>query len=155
MVTALFCDLVGFTALGVGGPRGREHDARRYFALARTQIESYGGTVEKFIGDAVVGVFGVPVAHEDDPERAVRAGLRIVEAAEELRGRRRPAAAPGRDRYRRGAGAPGVRPGSGEGDPHRRRDQHRVSAPGGRTGDGGRGGRGDVRGDAAVFDTRS
>ena len=41
--------------------------------------------MEKFIGDAVVGVFGVPAAHEDDPERAVRAGLRIVEEAEELR----------------------------------------------------------------------
>ena len=45
-------------------------------------IESHGGTVEKFIGDAVVGVFGVPAAHEDDPERAVRAGLRLVEALE-------------------------------------------------------------------------
>ena len=45
-------------------------------------IESHGGTVEKFIGDAVVGVFGVPAAHEDDPERAVRAGLRIVQALE-------------------------------------------------------------------------
>ena len=45
-------------------------------------IESHGGTVEKFIGDAVVGVFGVPVVHEDDPERAVRAGLRIIEALE-------------------------------------------------------------------------
>ena len=47
-------------------------------------IEAHGGVVEKFIGDAVVGVFGVPAAHEDDPERAVRAGLRIVEDAEEL-----------------------------------------------------------------------
>jgi class 3 adenylate cyclase len=55
---------------------------RQYHAAARKVIESYGGTVEKFIGDAVVGVFGVPVAHEDDPERAVRAGLRIVEGLE-------------------------------------------------------------------------
>ena len=55
-----------------------------YSAMARAQIESHGGVVQKFIGDAVVGVFGVPAAHEDDPERAVRAGLRIVEAAEEL-----------------------------------------------------------------------
>jgi tetratricopeptide (TPR) repeat protein len=55
-----------------------------YFAMARNQIEGHGGTVEKFIGDAVVGVFGVPAAHEDDPERAVRAGLRIAEDAEEL-----------------------------------------------------------------------
>ena len=46
-----------------------------YFAMARTQIEAHGGVVEKFIGDAVVGVFGVPAAHEDDPERAVRAGF--------------------------------------------------------------------------------
>ena len=52
--------------------------------MARAQIEAHGGVVEKFIGDAVVGVFGVPAAHEDDPERAVRAGLRIVEEAEEL-----------------------------------------------------------------------
>lgn len=52
--------------------------------MARAQIESHGGIVEKFIGDAVVGVFGVPLAHEDDPERAVRAALRIVEGAEEL-----------------------------------------------------------------------
>ncbi len=55
-----------------------------YFAAARSAIESFGGAVEKFIGDAVVGVFGVPAAHEDDPERAVRAGLRIVEAVEGL-----------------------------------------------------------------------
>ena len=54
---------------------------RRWLAA---RIEAHGGVVEKFIGDAVVGVFGVPAAHEDDPERAVRAGLRIVEAAEEL-----------------------------------------------------------------------
>ena len=50
----------------------------------RARSRAHGGVVEKFIGDAVVGVFGVPAAHEDDPERAVRAGLRIVEGAEEL-----------------------------------------------------------------------
>ena len=55
-----------------------------YAEMARGLIEAHGGVVEKFIGDAVVGVFGVPAAHEDDPERAVRAGLRIVEGAEEL-----------------------------------------------------------------------
>ena len=54
-------------------------------------IESHGGTVEKFIGDAVVGVFGVPAVHEDDAERAVRAGLRILEA---LEGMKRPDGAP-------------------------------------------------------------
>ena len=56
----------------------------RYFALARAQIEAHGGVVEKYIGDAVVGVFGVPAAHEDDAERGVRAGLRIVEGVEDL-----------------------------------------------------------------------
>src|SRR4051794_23510330 len=55
-----------------------------YFAAARSAIEAFGGVVEKFIGDAVFGVFGVPAAHEDDPERAVRAGLRIVDEVEGL-----------------------------------------------------------------------
>jgi class 3 adenylate cyclase len=55
---------------------------QQYHAAARKVIESHGGTVEKSIGDAVVGVFDVPVAYEDDPERAVRAGLRIVEGLE-------------------------------------------------------------------------
>ncbi len=86
VVTALFCDLVGFTAdLGVGRPRGRGQDARRPTSRWRAhRSRRHGGVVEKFIGDAVVGVFGVPAAHEDDPERAVRAGLRICEDAEEL-----------------------------------------------------------------------
>jgi class 3 adenylate cyclase len=53
----------------------------RYFQTARSQIELHGGVVEKFIGDAVVGVFGVPLAHGDDPERAVRAALRIADDA--------------------------------------------------------------------------
>ncbi len=57
---------------------------REYYRLLRDEIERHGGTVEKFIGDAVMAVFGAPVAHEDDPERAVRAGLRILEAIEHL-----------------------------------------------------------------------
>ncbi len=57
---------------------------RPYHARLRGEIERYGGTVEKFIGDAVMAVFGAPVAHEDDAERAVRAGLRILEAIDEL-----------------------------------------------------------------------
>ena len=56
----------------------------RYFAMARSQIEAHGGVVEKFIGDAVVGVFGIPATHEDDPERAVRAALRICRRAADL-----------------------------------------------------------------------
>ena len=55
-----------------------------YHARLRAEIERFGGTVEKFIGDAVMAVFGAPVAHEDDAERAVRAGLRILEAIAEL-----------------------------------------------------------------------
>ena len=79
VITALFCDLVGSTALG---ERLDAEDIsrllREYQATCRARIESHGGVIEKFIGDAVVGVFGVPLAHEDDPERAVRAALRIT-----------------------------------------------------------------------------
>ena len=57
---------------------------RPYHERLKTEIERFGGTVEKFIGDAVMAVFGAPVAHEDDAERAVRAALRILEAIEEL-----------------------------------------------------------------------
>ena len=79
----MFCDLVGSTALG---ERLDAEDIsrllREYQRICRARIESHGGVVEKFIGDAVVGVFGVPLAHEDDPERAVRAALRICEDIE-------------------------------------------------------------------------
>ena len=80
VVTTIFCDLVGFTSLSErNDPEVVDGFLRRYHAVAREAIETYGGTVEKFIGDAVVAVFGVPVLHEDDPERAVRAGLRLVD----------------------------------------------------------------------------
>ncbi len=79
LVTVLFADLVGFTSLAEG--RDAE-DVRelltRYFDLARETIERYGGTVEKFIGDAVMAVWGAPTAQEDDAERAVRAALELV-----------------------------------------------------------------------------
>jgi class 3 adenylate cyclase len=79
VVTTLFCDLVGFTSMAERtDPEDVDAVLRRYYAAAREVIESHGGTVEKFVGDAVVGVFGVPAAHEDDPERAVTAGLRLV-----------------------------------------------------------------------------
>ena len=85
VVSALFCDLVGFTSASESAD---PEDIRRmldsYFTMVRAQIEAHGGVVEKFIGDAAVGVFGVPASHEDDPERAVRAGLRIAEEAEKL-----------------------------------------------------------------------
>ena len=84
-MTSLFCDLVGFTASSESAdPEDVDGVLAAYFGVVRAQIEAYGGVVEKFIGDAVVGVFGVPAAHEDDPERAVRAGLGIIEAAERL-----------------------------------------------------------------------
>ena len=85
VVTVLFCDLVGFTAASeAADPEDVRSRIRPYHARLRQEIERYGGTVEKFIGDAVMAVFGAPVAHEDDVERAVRAGLRILESIEEL-----------------------------------------------------------------------
>jgi class 3 adenylate cyclase/tetratricopeptide (TPR) repeat protein len=85
VVTSLFCDLVGFTSTSESvDPEDLDKMLNAYFKIARAQIEGHGGVVEKFIGDAVVGVFGVPAAHEDDPERAVRAGIRICEDAEDL-----------------------------------------------------------------------
>jgi class 3 adenylate cyclase len=85
LVTILFADLVGFTTLAEG--RDAE-DTRellsRYFDLARDVIGRYGGTVEKFIGDAVMAVWGAPTAHEDDAERAVRAGLELLDAVRSL-----------------------------------------------------------------------
>jgi class 3 adenylate cyclase/tetratricopeptide (TPR) repeat protein len=85
VVTALFADLVGFTGRA---ERMDPEDVRAmlspYYERLRAELERHGGTVEKFIGDAVVALFGAPVAHEDDPERAVRAALAIRDAIAEL-----------------------------------------------------------------------
>jgi class 3 adenylate cyclase/tetratricopeptide (TPR) repeat protein len=85
LVSILFADLVGFTTLAEG--RDAE-DTRellsRYFDLSRDVISRYGGTVEKFIGDAVMAIWGAPSAHEDDAERAVRAALDLVDAVRTL-----------------------------------------------------------------------
>jgi class 3 adenylate cyclase len=85
IVTILFVDLVGFTARA---ERLDPEDVRAiqtpYFAGVRDAIESFGGTVEKYIGDAVMAVFGAPVAHGDDPERAVRAALAVLESVQQL-----------------------------------------------------------------------
>src|SRR5215207_6692416 len=79
-VTVLFCDVTGSTSLGEQvDPETMRGVMLRYFDEMRAVLEHHGGTVEKFIGDAVVAVFGVPTLHEDDALRAVR-------AAEELRG---------------------------------------------------------------------
>jgi class 3 adenylate cyclase/tetratricopeptide (TPR) repeat protein len=86
VVSTLFCDIVGFTAMSEqADPEDVDSCLRAFGALAREVIERYGGSVEKYIGDAVVGVFGVPAVHEDDPERAVRAALRLLEGLESLR----------------------------------------------------------------------
>ena len=83
-VTVVFCDLVGSTAMGEGlDPEQLRLVTQRYFDEMRVPIERHGGTVEKFIGDAVMAVFGVPQVHEDDALRAVRAAadMRDVLAA--------------------------------------------------------------------------
>jgi class 3 adenylate cyclase len=88
VVTVLFADLVGFTARAEQlDPEDVRAILTPYFARVRREIEAYGGTVEKFIGDAVMAVFGAPLAHGDDPERAVRAALAIRAAVEEMNAR--------------------------------------------------------------------
>ena len=84
-VSVLFADLVGFTSLAQDRDAEAVRDIlTRYFDVAREVVERYGGTIEKFIGDAVMAVWGTPTAHEDDAERAVRAGLDLVDAARTL-----------------------------------------------------------------------
>jgi class 3 adenylate cyclase/tetratricopeptide (TPR) repeat protein len=80
LVTVLFADLVGFTSLSEHRDPEEVRDLlSKYFDRCRTLIERYGGTVEKFIGDAVMAVWGTPVAREDDAERAVRAALALTQ----------------------------------------------------------------------------
>ena len=85
LVSVLFVDLVGFTSRS---DRVDPEDVRDtlglYHAEAKQRIEEYGGTLEKFAGDAVMAVFGVPIAHGDDAERAVRAGLAVLASIDEL-----------------------------------------------------------------------
>ncbi len=80
VVTVVFCDLVGFTARS---DRADPEDVRAtlvpYHAAIKRSIELFGGTLDTFVGDGVVGVFGAPVSHEDDPERAIRVALRILD----------------------------------------------------------------------------
>src|SRR5205085_3095171 len=84
VVTVLFADLVGFTARAEElDPEDVEEILAPYHERLRSELERFGGTVEKFIGDAVMALFGAPVAHEDDPERAVRAALAIRDWARE------------------------------------------------------------------------
>ena len=85
LVTVLFADLVGFTSHAEArDPEDVRELLSRYFELCRTLIDRYGGTVEKFIGDAVMAVWGAPVAKEDDIERAVRAALDLAASVDAL-----------------------------------------------------------------------
>jgi class 3 adenylate cyclase/tetratricopeptide (TPR) repeat protein len=85
VVTVLFCDVVGSTALGESlDPEALQGLLARYFERMKAIVESHGGSVEKFIGDAVMAVFGVPVVHEDDALRACRAAAEMRDALPEL-----------------------------------------------------------------------
>ena len=85
LVSVLFADLVGFTPFAAGRDAEEVRETlTRYFDIASDVIGQYGGTVEKFIGDAVMAVWGAPIAREDDAERAVRAGLELVDAVRAL-----------------------------------------------------------------------
>jgi len=84
-VTVLFCDVTGSTALGEStDPEALRALLARYFERMKGIVESHGGTVEKFIGDAVMAVFGVPRVHEDDALRACRAAVEMRDALPEL-----------------------------------------------------------------------
>src|SRR3989442_6805307 len=77
IVTVLFADMAGSTALGEQlDPEEMRSVLARYYAIARECVETYGGTVQKFIGDAVMAVFRLPTAHGDDPDRALAGALR-------------------------------------------------------------------------------
>jgi class 3 adenylate cyclase/tetratricopeptide (TPR) repeat protein len=85
LVTVVFCDLVDFTARSdQADPEDVGALLRPYHARQRAEIERLGGTLDKFIGDGIMAVFGTPVAHEDDPERAVRCALAMLAAIQEL-----------------------------------------------------------------------
>ena len=127
---------------------------RPYYTCVRRELVRWGGTVEKFIGDAVMAAFGAPVSHEDDAERAVRAALRVVRAVQELN-----AAEP---ESRSGPPGGGDHRGSGrdawcrDGGPRQHRDRRRRHRGGSRPGDrprrGGGGRRGDASGHPALVD---
>jgi class 3 adenylate cyclase len=86
-VTVLFCDVQGSTALGEQqDPEQVRRVLSRYFEVARDILRRHGGTVEKFMGDAVMAIFGVPVLHEDDALRALRSAAELRTAIEELNG---------------------------------------------------------------------
>ncbi|MDP9245702.1 MAG: adenylate/guanylate cyclase domain-containing protein, partial [Chloroflexota bacterium] len=80
LVTVLFADIVGSTAIGAShDPEVVRRTLSRAFAEVRQVLETHGGTVEKFIGDAVMAIFGIPLTHDDDADRAVRAAFTLRE----------------------------------------------------------------------------
>src|SRR5919202_2741869 len=88
VVSVVFIDLVGFTARSEQlDPEDVRAILTPYYETAKAELESFGGVVEKFIGDAVMAVFGAPTAHGDDAERAVRAALEVVDAVADLNAR--------------------------------------------------------------------
>ena len=94
LVSILFVDIVGSTAHADGAdPEDVRERNQLYYDEVRSRIEQYGGTVEKYIGDAVMAVFGAPLATSDDAERAVRASLSILDGIRELN-ERHPGIAP-------------------------------------------------------------
>ncbi|HEX4678204.1 MAG TPA: AAA family ATPase [Gaiellaceae bacterium] len=110
-VSVLFVDLVAFTARSdAADPEDVRATLQPYHERVRAELGRFGGTVEKFVGDAVMAVFGAPISHEDDAERAVRAGLRVIEATGELGLEVRVAVATGQAVVQLGA-----RPEAGEG----------------------------------------
>ena len=118
-VTIVFADVAGSTALGERlDPETLRRVMGRYFDAMRAVLERHGGTVEKFIGDAVMAVFGIPTVHEDDALRAVRAAAEMRERARALndeleRDLGRPARRPHRRQHRRGRRRATRQPGSG------------------------------------------
>ena len=125
IVSVLFVDLVGFTSRAEKlDPEDVRAFLMPYYASVRDQIEQFGGTVEKFIGDAIMGVFGAPITHGDDPERAVRAALAVRDWATEESLQLRIAVNTGEAIV-----AFGARPGARRGDDRRRRHQHGGTAP--------------------------
>ncbi|MDQ3148945.1 MAG: adenylate/guanylate cyclase domain-containing protein, partial [Chloroflexota bacterium] len=84
-ISVLFVDLVDFTTLAESlDPEEVRSVQSRYFEVARSVVATHGGTIEKFIGDAVMAVWGAPAAHEDDAARAVRAALALVDGVARL-----------------------------------------------------------------------
>src|SRR6188768_1368350 len=87
LVTVLFADLVGFTGRAeTADPEQVREFQRTYFGAVTKEVERFGGTLEKYIGDAAMAIFGAPTAHDDDAERALRSALAIRQAVGELDG---------------------------------------------------------------------